>query len=295
MWALQGICRFSLGIGMLEMCRANCGMATRSPSPGSIADVQESKTHTQGSSALPVPVSAGATGGSFTNSGGPATLIAQRNWELICFPTPPLLLAFVGASLVLALTQGPAVVYIVARTLAQGRACGLASVLGVALGKLANAGGAALGLAALFAVSSVAFTVVKWAGAAYLVYLGIRMWRAVQAPLKPLRRVFRDGFVVALLNPKTTLFFAAFLPQFMDAHASPLMQTLALGGVFIGIACCTDLMYVLTANLVAPRLNRAAQHAGQPARGYVLHHFGCPGAKPLPRRRWRPQCKSGWA
>ena len=69
--------------------------------------------------------------------------------------------------------------------------------------------------------------------------------------------------------------FAAFLPQFMDAHASPLMQTLALGGVFIGIACCTDLMYVLTASLVAPRLNRAAQHAGQPARGYVLHHFGC--------------------
>jgi threonine/homoserine/homoserine lactone efflux protein len=66
---------------------------------------------------------------------------------------------------------------------------------------------------------------------------------------------------VALLNPKTTLFFAAFLPQFMDAHASPLMQTLALGGVFIGIACCTDLFYVLTASLVAPRLGRATRHA----------------------------------
>lgn len=184
-------------------------------------------------------------------------------------PDTPLLLAFVGASLVLALTPGPAVVYIVARTLAQGRSSGLASVLGVALGNLSNAVGAALGLAALFAVSSVAFTVVKWAGAAYLVYLGIRMWRAVpaiataalQAPVQPLRRVFRDGFMVALLNPKTTLFFAAFLPQFMDAHASPLMQTLALGGVFIGIAGCTDLVYVLTASLVAPRLNRAAWHA----------------------------------
>ncbi|ABE43227.1 LysE family translocator [Polaromonas sp. JS666] len=184
-------------------------------------------------------------------------------------PDTPLLLAFVGASLVLALTPGPAVVYIVARTLAQGRSCGLASVLGVALGNLSNAVGAALGLAALFAVSSVAFTVVKWAGAAYLVYLGIRMWRAVpaiaaaalQAPVQPLRRVFRDGFMVALLNPKTTLFFAAFLPQFMDAHASPLMQTLALGGVFIGIAGCTDLIYVLTASLVAPRLSRAARHA----------------------------------
>jgi threonine/homoserine/homoserine lactone efflux protein len=185
------------------------------------------------------------------------------------FPDTPLLLAFVGASLVLALTPGPAVVYIIARTLAQGRACGLASVLGVALGNLANAVGAALGLAALFAVSSTAFTVVKWAGAAYLVYLGIRMWRtapvvadaAPQAPRKPLRRVFRDGFVVALLNPKTTLFFAAFLPQFMDAHASPLMQTLALGSVFVAVACCTDLFYVLTASLVAPRLGRAARHA----------------------------------
>jgi threonine/homoserine/homoserine lactone efflux protein len=183
-------------------------------------------------------------------------------------PDPPLLLAFVGASLVLAITPGPAVVYIVARTLAQGRAWGLASVLGVALGNFSNALGAALGLAALFAVSSAAFTAVKWAGAAYLVYLGIRMWRASspvadatpQAPAQPLQHVFRDGFVVALLNPKTTMFFAAFLPQFMDAHGNPLMQTLALGGVFVGIACCTDIIYVLTASLVAPRLRRAASH-----------------------------------
>ena len=185
-------------------------------------------------------------------------------------PDTPLLLAFIGASLVLALTPGPAVVYIVARTLSQGRACGLASVLGVALGNLANAVGAALGLAALFAVSSAAFTVVKWAGAAYLVYLGIRMWRATPAvaavtpkapPVQPLRRVFRDGFVVAMLNPKTSLFFASFLPQFMDAHASPLVQTLALGGVFIAIAACTDLMYVLTSSLIGPRLGGATRHA----------------------------------
>jgi threonine/homoserine/homoserine lactone efflux protein len=185
-------------------------------------------------------------------------------------PDTPLLLAFVGASLVLALTPGPAVVYIIARTLAQGRACGLASVLGVALGNMANAVGAALGLAALFALSSAAFTVVKWAGAAYLVYLGVRMWRtapaldaaAPQATARSsARRVFRDGFVVALLNPKTSLFFAAFLPQFMDAHGSPLMQTLALGAVFVAIAGCTDLIYVLAASLIAPRLSRAGRHA----------------------------------
>jgi threonine/homoserine/homoserine lactone efflux protein len=186
-------------------------------------------------------------------------------------PDTPLLLAFVGASLALALTPGPAVIYIVARTVAQGRACGLASVLGVALGNLANAVGAALGLAALFAVSSTAFVVVKWAGAAYLVYLGIRLWRtppaAAAAPTPApaqalaLRRVFRDGFIVALLNPKTTLFFAAFLPQFMDAHGNPLAQTVALGGVFVAIACCTDLFYVLAASLIAPRLSRATRHA----------------------------------
>lgn len=184
-------------------------------------------------------------------------------------PDTPLLLAFVGASLVLALTPGPAVVYIVARTVAQGRACGLASVLGVALGNLANALGAALGLAALFAVSSAAFTVVKWAGAAYLVYLGVRLWTTAspvasttpQVPVKPLLRVFRDGFVVALLNPKTSLFFAAFLPQFMSTQGSALWQTLALGTVFVAVACCTDIAYVLLASVVAPRLGRSARHA----------------------------------
>jgi len=184
-------------------------------------------------------------------------------------PALPLLLAFVGASLALALTPGPAVVYIVARTVAQGRASGLASVLGVALGNLGNAIGAALGLAALFAVSSAAFTVVKWAGAIYLVWLGVRLWRtpstrgeATPKPMaQPLRRVFRDGFVVALLNPKTTLFFAAFLPQFLDSHGSPLAQTLALGGVFCAIAACTDISYVVAASIVGPRLTRATKHA----------------------------------
>lgn len=120
-----------------------------------------------------------------------------------------------------------------------------------------------------FAVSSAAFTVIKWAGAAYLIYLGVRMWRAApvslgsgpQASAQPMRRVFRDGFVVATLNPKTTLFFAAFLPQFMDAHGSPLGQTLSLGCVFVAIAGCTDLIYVLAASLVAPRLNRFSRHA----------------------------------
>jgi threonine/homoserine/homoserine lactone efflux protein len=184
-------------------------------------------------------------------------------------PSAPLLSAFAAASLVLALTPGPAVIYIVARTLAQGRMRGLASAFGVALGNFCNAIGAALGLAALFAVSSAAFTVVKFAGAAYLVYLGVRLWRtpasSQAAPAEqrrqPLSRVLRDGFVVALLNPKTSLFFAAFLPQFIDEPGHVLGQTLALGSVFVAIAACTDVLYVLTASLVAPRLARAGRHA----------------------------------
>ncbi|MGY4830531.1 LysE family translocator [Sphaerotilaceae bacterium SBD11-9] len=197
-------------------------------------------------------------------------------------PPLPLLLAFLTASLILALTPGPAVVYILARTLSQGRASGLASVGGVALGNLGNAVGAALGLAALFAVSSAAFTVIKWAGAAYLIVMGLRMLRAPGAaataggtPVEPLKRwrVFRDGFVVALLNPKTALFFAAFLPQFMTpavSDASPhLAQSLALGAGFVAVAACTDLFYVLAASLIAPRIGQLGAHArwGQRAAG----------------------------
>lgn len=177
-------------------------------------------------------------------------------------PAAPLVWAFVGASALLAFTPGPAVVYILTRTLAQGRAAGLASVAGVAVGNLGNALGAALGLAALFAVSSTAFTVVKWAGALYLIGLGVQQLRRRSAPdhaAKPApatpSRLMRDGALVALLNPKTTLFFAAFLPQFMDAGASPAVQGAALGGLFVAIAGASDLGYVLLAGLLAPRLS----------------------------------------
>ena len=193
-------------------------------------------------------------------------------------PPLPLLLAFLTASFILAITPGPAVVYILARTLSQGRSSGLASVAGVALGNLGNAIGAAVGLAALFAVSSAAFTVVKWAGAAYLIVMGVKMLRSAGAAatasnphVEPLKRwrIFRDGFLVALLNPKTALFFAAFLPQFMTAHASPLLQSLALGASFVAVAACTDLFYVLAASLVAPRLGQLGAQArwGQRAAG----------------------------
>lgn len=174
------------------------------------------------------------------------------------FPPADLLAAFVAASLVLAVTPGPGVLFIVARSAAHGRRAGLASVAGVALGNLGGAAGAALGLAALFAVSSHAFVLVKYAGAAYLVYLGIRTLRdagrasgmSKTADLPSLHshsRMFRDGLVVALLNPKTTIFFAAFLPQFMAHGADPVAQGLALGTLFVLIAAVTDALYAVAA------------------------------------------------
>jgi threonine/homoserine/homoserine lactone efflux protein len=177
-------------------------------------------------------------------------------------PSWPLLSAFLVASFILAVTPGPGVFYIVTRSLLQGRRAGLASVAGVALGNLGNAVGASIGLAALFAVSSLAFTVVKYAGALYLVHLGIQALRApgeaavaAAAPARP-ATVFRDGFVVALLNPKTAVFFAAFLPQFMRPDA-PLAQSLMLGALFVVMAAITDTAYAAAAGAIAPLLTRA--------------------------------------
>jgi threonine/homoserine/homoserine lactone efflux protein len=136
-------------------------------------------------------------------------------------------------------------------------------VAGVALGNLGNALGAAIGLAALFAISSLAFLIVKYAGAAYLIYLGVKTIRdrssvatAQNEPMRSLARIFRDGFFVALLNPKTAVFFAAFLPQFMNASSPPMSQSILLGAIFVAIAAFTDTVYALAAGAIAPVLTR---------------------------------------
>ena len=194
----------------------------------------------------------------------------------------PMLAAFLAASFVLAVTPGPGVVYIVARTLAQGRGAGLASVGGVAAGNLCNAVGAALGLAALFAVSSLAFTVVKFAGAAYLIWLGIKALRrppasavageAFAAPRK--RRIARDGFLVALLNPKTALFFAAFLPQFMTSASPAALQGALLGVVFVAIAALTDSAWVLAAHVASARLGKSRRFETLGRYAQAVTYFG---------------------
>ncbi len=190
-------------------------------------------------------------------------------------------LTFLLASLLLALAPGPAVMYLLTRTLSLGRAAGLASVGGVAIGNLANAALAALGLAALMAASAAAFAIVKFAGAAYLVFLAVQTLRTKpQTPgpgagpddpssahgtprsVPTARRIFRDGFLVALLNPKTALFFAALLPQFIVPGAAPLPQTLFLGLVFVAVAVCTDSLYVCAAAAFSEQLKRHARVRG---------------------------------
>jgi threonine/homoserine/homoserine lactone efflux protein len=179
--------------------------------------------------------------------------------------TSSTLAVFLLACLVLAVTPGPAVIYLVTRTLSQGRGAGLASIGGVALGNLGNAIAASCGLAVIFAVSARAFTLVKLLGACYLIYLGVKELRLAArgaAEVRPAggvqtgarRRAFRDGFWVALLNPKTALFFAAFLPQFIDPRGSPLAESLTLASAFILVAICTDTLYVLAAGMLGPML-----------------------------------------
>lgn len=197
---------------------------------------------------------------------------------------PPwhLLSAFLLASFILAVTPGPGVFYIVTRSLVQGHLSGLVSVAGVAIGNLTNALAASIGLAALFAVSSLAFSVIKYAGAIYLVYLGIQMIRSslpkestTDISHLPLMRIFQEGFIVALLNPKTTIFFAAFLPQFMSPDAPPMLQSLMLGSIFVLIAAFTDSLYALAASTAEPLIHtRVTRHIGRYFGGVIFIGLG---------------------
>lgn len=197
-------------------------------------------------------------------------------------PPWPLFSAFLFASFVLAVTPGPGVLYIVTRSLVQGHCSGLASVAGVAIGNLGNTLAASVGLAALFAVSSLAFSVFKYAGALYLVYLGVQMLRsrpvdnASAVPTAaPLGRVFRDGVFVALLNPKTTVFFAAFLPQFLSPNAPPMLQSMVLGSLFVAVAAVTDSTFALAAGAAAPALrSRGVGRIGRRLGGGVFIGLG---------------------
>lgn len=177
---------------------------------------------------------------------------------------PTNLPVFILAALVLLLTPGPAVLYIVTRSVHQGRKAGLASVFGVELGNSVHVIGATLGLSAILLKSAVAFDLVKYAGAVYLVYLGIRtLLTPVKTDVtytdtqKTLGRTFSQGIVVAVLNPKTALFFLAFLPQFVDSSKGSIsLQFLVLGLMFVTMATATDSIYALLSGTAGRWLRR---------------------------------------
>jgi len=157
-------------------------------------------------------------------------------------------LLFLAAALVVAITPGPGIFYIVARTLAGGRTEGLASSVGLGLGGLVHVGGGAVGISALVMASAEAFTLLKIAGALYLIWLGLKTWREARV-VEPtdvkttgVRRAFREGIVVEALNPKTAAFFLAFIPQFVDPSANVAAQFILLGLISVTLNTGVDLV-----------------------------------------------------
>ena len=173
-------------------------------------------------------------------------------------PSPEVFAAFAGASLALLIVPGPSVLYIVTRSMDQGRSAGLVSVLGIHTGTIVHVAAAALGLSAILASSAVSFQVVKYAGAAYLIWLGVKALRQRHQEAsegrdreRSLGRIYAQGVVVNVLNPKTALFFLAFLPQFVDVGKPVTTQVLVLGLTFILLGFVSDGSYALASARVA--------------------------------------------
>ena len=177
------------------------------------------------------------------------------------------LLAFFIAAALLALTPGPGIAYVVARTVAGGRQEGLASCLGTGLGGMLHVLAAALGLSVLLAQSALAFSLMKYIGAAYLIYLGVRllMQKPPAGDTSPMsaqgvRRAFAEGILVEALNVKTAFFFLAFLPQFTTPAEPLLMQLVLLGSICVALNTLVDVMAVLGAQrLLNSGLGRSAR------------------------------------
>jgi threonine/homoserine/homoserine lactone efflux protein len=184
-------------------------------------------------------------------------------------PTGSTIAVFLLAAVALAVVPGPAVAYVVTQSIDRGRRAGLVSALGVSTGGLVHVAAATVGLSALIASSATAFTVVKLVGALYLIGVGIRRILSGEEPVEPrrsfrapLRRIFRQGVVVNVLNPKTALFFLAFLPQFVDPDRGIVWPQVALLGVlFVFVAALSDMTYALVSDAIAGRLRRTGTGA----------------------------------
>ena len=184
-------------------------------------------------------------------------------------PEPGTLAVFALASLALAVVPGPAVLYIVAQSVHGGRRAGVVSALGVASGGMVHVLAAVIGLSALLAASAEAFTAVKILGAVYLVWLGIRTLLTTDDRIggrraeRTLARTYRQGVVVNVLNPKTALFFLAFLPQFVDPESGSVpLEILVLGLTFTLIALASDSTWALLAGTLGGWLKRSRWYLG---------------------------------
>jgi threonine/homoserine/homoserine lactone efflux protein len=187
-------------------------------------------------------------------------------------PTIPTLLTFAVAATLLIIVPGPNVLYIIARGIDQGRKAAVVSALGVETGMLVHISAAVLGLSAIVAKSDLLFNVIRFAGAAYLVWMGITTIRArvVDGRLPELgtkaayRRIFVRGVIVNVLNVKVILFFLAFLPQFVrPERGSSSVQILVLGLVFVVIATASDMLYAMASGAIGNWLNTREKVARQ--------------------------------
>jgi len=195
-----------------------------------------------------------------------------------------LLITFILAALVVLVIPGPGVIYVITRSLTQGLPAGLISVLGLAAGAFVHVIAATVGLSAILLASATAFGIIKFLGALYLIYLGLRAIFARPPPSNistpkadSSQRIFVDGVVVSVLNPKIAVFFLAFLPQFISSDQGPIAQQFVfLGLLYVGLAICTDGAYALFASSLRNFLNKSLMLGPMPrfVSGFVYLGLG---------------------
>ncbi len=172
---------------------------------------------------------------------------------------------FLTAAILLAITPGPGIFYVLTRSLKGGRSEGITSSFGTAVGGFAHVVGAALGLSAILATSSIAFTIIKYVGAAYLVYLGIRTLTSddisldANVPSSMTRDAFRQGIITEVLNPKTALFFLAFIPQFINPQSNIILQFVLLGSISVALNTSADIVIALLAGPIGQWLRTSTR------------------------------------
>lgn len=210
-------------------------------------------------------------------------------------PTPENILLFITAATILIIVPGPAVLYIMMKSMEQGYKAGIASVLGVGVGAMVHVVAAAIGISALLVASATAFSILKYAGALYLIYLGVKKIVDKAPPIeqqkidkKSLFNIFYEGVIINVLSPKSAIFFFAFLPQFINPErGGTTSQILFLGLLFFIIALISDMCYVLLSgklvkqfksSKVYPRLQKYASGSIHIALGLLTLTVNKPGS-----------------